>query len=146
MIMARQPTIPRKCRYCGKDFLALSDNVKQGHGNYCSRACVQALRSKQADEKRPAQFLTKFTENTDGCWVWNNVPGSHGYGEMHTGHRVVVLAHRYAYEVFVGPISEGLQIDHLCRNRRCVNPAHLEAVTPRENTVRGFAARRAGEE
>jgi hypothetical protein len=55
---------------------------------------------------------------------------------MHTG-----SAHRWAYEAFVGPIPEGLEIDHLCRNRACVNPAHLDPVTHQENMSRGKAAR-----
>jgi hypothetical protein len=52
---------------------------------------------------------------------------------------VIIRAHRFAYELLVGPIPEGLVIDHLCRNRRCVNPAHLEPVTAEENWRRGDA-------
>lgn len=72
-------------------------------------------------------------EWTPGCWPWlGYLQPSAGYG-MH-GRR---LAHRVAYELAVGPIPQGLELDHLCRNRGCVNPAHLEPVTHRTNALRG---------
>lgn len=68
------------------------------------------------------------------CWVWLGAKTS-GYGVMFVNGKST-LVYRWAYERFVGPIPEQLEPDHLCRNRSCVNVAHLEAVTHRENTLR----------
>ena len=73
-----------------------------------------------------------------GCWDWTGAKTKEGYGMIGAGGEgnKRVLTHRAAYEMVNGPIPEGLQIDHLCRNTRCCNPAHLEAVTPEENNLR----------
>lgn len=71
------------------------------------------------------------------CEVWTGNRMVNGYGVLSLARGVTVLAHRWAYEHFVGPIPEGLVIDHLCRVRHCVNPDHLEAVTNEENLRRG---------
>lgn len=80
---------------------------------------------------REERFMAKV-EKTDTCWNWKAYVAPSGYGQFAGG-----LAHRYAYTQFVGPIPTGLQIDHLCRVKTCVNPEHLEAVTQQENMRRG---------
>lgn len=74
------------------------------------------------------------------CWIWTGATNNGGYGVGWTG-TATRLAHRLAYEYKIGPIPAGLHIDHLCRNRLCVNPDHLEAVTQAENNRRAGAAR-----
>ena len=70
------------------------------------------------------------------CWIWQGAPKQEGYGQLyHEGRQQ--YAHRLSYQWSVGPIPDGLHIDHLCRVRICVNPAHLEPVVPVENTMRG---------
>ena len=82
------------------------------------------------------RVLARATITHDGCWTWNGGPAGNGYGQVSCKGRKYIT-HRVVYEAMIGPIPEGLTIDHLCRNRLCVNPAHLEAVTMRENLLRG---------
>ena len=80
------------------------------------------------------RFWSKV-EKSAGCWLWT-AGLCHGYGQF-SFLGLDVRAHRFAYELLVGPIPAGLEIDHLCRDRACVNPDHLEPVTHRENGLRG---------
>lgn len=102
----------------------------RGLGRACARVAMTA--------KELSRFWPKVKVSTFGCWQWTAARGGDGYGHFHCGGKVE-QAHRVAYEHFVGPVPEGLQSDHLCRNRGCVNPAHIEAVTSRMNTLRGVS-------
>lgn len=93
------------------------------------------------------RFANKIALTDSGCIEWLGGIAGSGYGHFHTTQTPTekardVYAHRWSYEHHFGAIPNGLHLDHLCRNRKCVNPDHLEPVTHRENTLRGvgFAA------
>ena len=79
-------------------------------------------------------------DGASGCWTWTGLTQPNGYGVFYVAKRPL-RAHRVSYELHVGPIPPGLQIDHLCRVRNCVNPDHLEPVTARENSRRAMRTR-----
>lgn len=83
------------------------------------------------------RFMAKVDVQPGGCWLWFGAISAKGYGRFMLDGRNR-LAHRVAFEIFVGPIPAGLTIDHTCEDRACVNPEHLEPVTNRENLERGF--------
>lgn len=83
--------------------------------------------------RRPSWTLDPVT----GCWLWHRLRGD-GYIQLTRSGRSV-YAHRWYYELYVDPIPDGMELDHLCRVRHCVNPAHLEPVTPAVNTLRGLS-------
>jgi hypothetical protein len=94
------------------------------------------------DARLPLRFWTKVDVDEAGCWLWGASVDLGGYARFHIGRPSagtarMASAHRVAYSSLVGPIPEGLQLDHLCRVRHCVNPKHLEPVTHRENVLRG---------
>ncbi|MCC6311335.1 MAG: HNH endonuclease [Trueperaceae bacterium] len=100
--------------------------------------------------RRPAMTLREWVDaridrNGPGeCWLWVGERTTDGYGRIHrrvvnpSGDQIIYAAHRVVYEMNVGPIPEGLVLDHLCFNPPCVNPDHLEPVTNRENLRRGI--------
>jgi hypothetical protein len=96
-----------------------------------------------------SRFMLKVEVTPTGCWKWLGVITPKGYGYFRDGK--MISAHRWSFSTFVGPIPDDLQIDHLCHtddsscpggndcpHRRCVNPAHLEPVTPQGNSLRGL--------
>jgi hypothetical protein len=87
-------------------------------------------------ESVPAERFWPKVEKTETCWLWTGALLDSGYGFFWVDNTRQVVAHRFAYELLVGTIPEGLQLDHLCRVRNCVNPKHLEPVTNRENALR----------
>ena len=98
------------------------------------------------------RFLEQVEVQPNGCWLWTGSITSDGYGQFGDDFKVYA-AHRWAYETYIGPIPEGLVLDHTCHksdecpggkciHRRCVNPEHLEPVTTQENTRRGCIGQR----
>ncbi len=136
----------------------MNDLCKRGHPidglwkttgkRYCKTCLNTARRLKRSKTHRGAprsddvadsrdRDLSKFhdsVDKTDTCWLWNRGLNNGGYGSFYsTELRTSMPAHRYSYTIFKGTIPAGLQIDHLCRVRACVNPDHLEPKTVAEN-------------
>lgn len=95
-----------------------------------------------SDRRRKGETIAErfflHVEKTEGCWLWRGYVTKLGYGWFSKTRSKPVRAHRFAYELLRGPIPEGLTIDHLCRVRHCVNPDHMETVTGKVNTLRGY--------
>lgn len=87
------------------------------------------------------RFARKYKVIPNGCWLWTAYCDSLGYGRIvgGEGQPRSAYAHRVSYELFIGKIPDDMEIDHLCRNRSCVNPVHLEAVPHHTNVLRGKA-------
>jgi hypothetical protein len=122
---------------CGKPFLARGWCKK--HWSRWSRTGDPTKVLRILDDPI-ASFWSKVDRcDLDECWPWLGAPSWNGYGIAYVSGRQI-KAHRYSYSLNVGPISDGLQIDHVwargCRRRDCVNPFHLEAVTSEVNTAR----------
>lgn len=83
-------------------------------------------------------------DGPNGCWIWTGRRKPAGYGTFGRNRTGIKYAHRHAWELLRGPIPEGYEVDHLCRVTSCVNPDHLEPVTPTENRRRAAAARPPG--
>jgi hypothetical protein len=100
------------------------------------RKLLGADRTGKVFDMRDVIKLADFFAGQDGCWVYPNVPNSDGYVRVSVNGRKV-MTHRLSLWQAGITIPEGLEIDHLCRNRACCNPSHLQVVTHRENMQRG---------
>lgn len=116
------------CRcVCGKETVVAGHKLRSGHTRSCG--CY----------RRPAvdRFAERVALTDSGCMLWLGGLNGVGYGQFYGTGGERIYAHRWSYEHHVGPIPEGLVLDHLCRVRNCVNPDHLEPVTHAENILRG---------
>jgi hypothetical protein len=116
--------------------------MESGNVRECMLGCSYEAnydRRSSTGRTRPEQrFWRHVVRDPDTeCWEWTAARKNGGYGSFAIG-KGNVYAHRFAYEMLVGPIPEGLELDHLCRNRGCVNPDHLEPVTRQVNVLRGL--------
>lgn len=139
------------CRLGGHSMTdAANVHIRRDGKRFC-RACQAEYRRRffelsegevvaQLTDQQVARFWSSVQRGTDDeCWPWTGSYNSGGYGRFGVGPPRYLAAHRVSYRLLVGPIPTGLSLDHLCRNPRCVNPAHLEPVTHRENVLRGVS-------
>jgi hypothetical protein len=131
--------------YCSIPHCNLSVDSK----GYCRAHYIRSLRG--SDMMKPLQylvkpidrFMAKVDKTPDGCWRWTASKTPEGYGNFAAGGRNSLLkAHKFAYEYFKGSIPKGLEIDHICCVRDCVNPDHLQLLTHKENIQRAFILRK----
>lgn len=138
MIVLRDDGVHKRHRYviarcdCGNEKRVLLKSLRSGHTKTCG--CGTA--------RKGVRLIDSFwarVAKTDFCWLWNGSRCSAGYGQLVVNGRQT-MAHRFAWEIENGAIPDGLTVDHLCMNKLCVNPDHMELVTRGENARRHIFA------
>ena len=138
--------VTRQCEQCGRMFtlLIFGRVVPPGRGRFCDRRCAAQRWRRGSDQDRFWRNVNKsgpapsYRLDLGPCWLWT-ASTIKGYGQFHlhdSGDKCTA-AHNWAYQNLIGPVPSGLELDHLCRVRRCVNPSHLEPVTRQTNCIRG---------
>jgi hypothetical protein len=125
-------------RRCSKCKTTKSESQFAKRRTWCDH-CLTRWEAKRSTPEARAKLYKRFhakVAKTSDCWYWTGARTDKGYGTIGVEGRTC-YAHRIAYERWIAPIPSGSHIDHLCRKPACVNPAHLEAVTQKENTRRG---------
>lgn len=144
------------CLNCGAPLPNLQPDGGARPRKHCSLKCrtefssKRRVRAKRGSQHKgthipvTAETVALFWSRVDrsgSCWKWTAAKNNDGYGYF-SARGYSARAHRWSFELANGPIPQGLVLDHLCRNRSCVRPDHLELVTVQENVVRGWKAGR----
>jgi len=143
--------IRRTCEWCGIEFAPKTGSVyARQNQRFCSYLCSNGRTREtyrtfvpDADrfwEKAEHGTIPAYRPDLAPCWQWTAFINNDGYGIFGVYQAGPIGAHRWAYRYLIGEVPPGLELDHLCRNRACVNPLHLEPVTKRENVLRGMSS------
>lgn len=129
----------KKCTSCGEEkpgsyHYFYFDRKTGGHQDVC-KDCKKLTSGRKRNSLE--DVLNKYDIDSNGCWIYNGSSLSSGYGVFYY-QSAGLMAHRISYQLLVGEIPDGLVLDHLCRNKLCINPEHLEPVKQGENARRWF--------
>lgn len=131
---SRRNRIPRVCESCGNAFTTSRHHLDAGWGRFCSAECRRESMRLSVEQQLTAKL--DRSGGPDACWPWTGSLRSNGYG-MLCSRGQQISSHRASYQTYIGPIPDGMALDHTCRNRACGNPMHLEPVTNKVNVLRG---------